>query len=426
MTLRVLLVVGLAFLATMAEPLQEFRLPSGLRVLLVENHERPVVRLELRTSWDPAEEPAGKVGLGGFLADLLRNGGTTPAKREAIQYFLEDRALHLTFAMHPRSFAWSVLSDSQGQDGAFESLAMAATRQDFVAAVVEARRQRLLQAARERSPRLRAEERFRRRICDPTVVALPEEGSLLRIEYQDILLLARRVLRPEHSVLVVYGDMNLPQVQQLALLHLGAWGPSAEPPLARIPGAEPQPPTRTWLVREIGKEVRILVGSPRPLDLRMPPATLAICAWLAKRELAAGLAPPLASVDFQVLPEGGWTLQALARPGTGVAESMEAVQRLLIRLRGKRLEAGEWSAARLAWNMERRTRVLHPGSEASSLAAQALLSNSLEDSVDLEQVQAALGQLFAADACAYFVGGGGSQDALGLEKAGLGPVEAVN
>ena len=60
------------------------------------------------------------------------------------------------------------------------------------------------------------------------------------------------------------------------------------------------------------------------------------------------------------------------------------------------------------------------------MAEQALLSNSLEDSVDLEQVQAALGQLFAADACAYFVGGGGSQDALGLVKAGLGPVETVN
>jgi hypothetical protein len=138
------------------------------------------------------------------------------------------------------------------------------------------------------------------------------------------------------------------------------------------------------------------------------------------------LAPPLASVDFQLPPEGGWSLQAVARPGAAVAESMEAVQQLLARLRGKRLEAGEWSAARLAWNMERRTRVLHPRLEASALAAQALQSNDLADSVAVEQVQAALGQLFVADACSYFVGGAGSQDALWLEKAGLGPVEAVN
>ena len=45
--------------------------PMGCRSCLAENHERPLVRLELRTAWNPSEEPPGKAGLGGFLADLL-------------------------------------------------------------------------------------------------------------------------------------------------------------------------------------------------------------------------------------------------------------------------------------------------------------------------------------------------------------------
>jgi len=427
-TARAVILIILGCLAARAEALQEFRLPNGLRVLLAENHERPLVRLELRTAWNPAEEPPGKEGLGGFLADLLETGAAAPLKREAFQRYLEDRALKLEFSLYPRSFAWSVLSDSQGQDGAFASLAMTATRQDFEPAAVEVRRQRLLLAARESTPRLRGEARFRRRIGDPSASPIPEEQAFLRIEYQDLLRLARRVLRPENSVLAIHGDMNLSQARQLSLLHLGAWGPSAEAPLA--PGADPSPdpphPTRTWLVAKGGKSVQIQVGSSRPVDLQMPHATLAVVGSLVRRDLAGHRPAALANVDFLIFPEGGWRLQAAASPGVSVAGAMEAVQGLLARLREKRVENGEWSSARLAWDRERRTRVLHPSQEVSALAAQALQPKGLDARLEVGEVQAALGQLFEAEACSYLITGASPQDALWLDKGGLGPVESVN
>ncbi len=424
---RALIIVITGFIAVSgADSVQEFRLPNGLRVFLSENHERPLVRLELRTAWDPSEEPPGKEGLGGFLAEMLKTSGVGPLKREAFQQFLEDRALRFSFSMNPRSFAWSVLSDSQGQDGAFESLAMAATRPDLDGTAVEARRQIYIKAFKERTPKVRAEDRFRRRIGDPSRSLLPEEGSLGRIELQDLVLLSRRVLRPEKSVMVIQGDMNLPQARQLAMLHLGAWGPGSQESVP--PGLLVQtPPTRTWMIREVGTAIQIRLGASLPADKPMPASTLAICTWLVKRELTASLPPPLVKAKFQPFPDGAWMIEAVSEKSA--PEAMEAVQKLLMQLRGKGIEAGDFTAARRAWNAERKSRVLHPQQEAASLADQVLRSGGLDESVDnlkAEDVQMALRQLFSAEACSYFIVGAVPQDAAWLVKAGLGPVETVH
>ena len=427
MKLRALILVVAGVMAAFgADSVQDFHLPNGLRVLLAENHERPLVRLELRTAWDPSEEPTGKAGIGGFLAEMLKTNGAGPLKRDAFQRFLEDRALRLSFSMNPRSFAWSVLSDSQGQDGAFESLAMAVTRPDFDGIAFEARRQGYLKAFKERTPQTRAEDRFRRRVGDPSRALLPDEESLSRIELQDLVVLSRQVLRPEKSVLVIQGDMNLAQAKQLAMLHLGAWGPGRQEPVSPAL-LDPAPLTRTWLIREAGKAIRIRVGAawlPRP---PMPATTLAICTWLVERELASGLPSPLVKAEFQSFPEGGWRLEAVS--GQSAPEAMEAVQALLRRLREKRIEVGELTAARRVWAVTRKSRTLHPQQEAESLAERALRSGGLKEGVDdlqVDDLQAALLQLFSAEACSYLIVGALPQDSTWLVKAGLDPVETIN
>jgi predicted Zn-dependent peptidase len=426
MMLRFLFLTGCLALSA-ADSLQGFPLPNGLRVLLIENHDRPLVRLELRTAWDPAEEPPGKAGLGGFLAAVLK--ASTPRDREAFQQFLEDRALRFSFTMQPRSFAWSVLSDSQGQDGAFESLAMGATRREFDGLTVETQRQSYRQAFKERTPRVRAEDQFRRRVGDPSRSLQPEEESLDRIEFQDLLSLSRRVLRPEKSVLVIQGDMNLPQAKQLAMLHLGAWGPGTQAALSPMALPEQPPPTRTWMIREAGRGIEIKVGAALPPAQPLSASILAIYAGLVKRELASGLPPALAKAEFHPFPDGAWMLTAVAAPEKSVSEAMEAVQLLLTRLRGKGIDSGDLAAARMTWNTEMRTRVLHPQQEADALAERALRLDGLAESVDqlrAEDLQAALRRLFSTEASSYFIVGAVPQDAIWLVKAGFGPVATIN
>ena len=411
-----------------AEAVQEFQLPNGLRILLVENHERPLVRLELRTAWDASEEPRGKEGVGGYLGDMLRTSGAGLLKRDAFQRFIEDRALGFTFAMTPRAFAWSVLSDSQGQDDAFESLAMAATRPNLDGPVAEARRQGYIKAFKARTPRDRAEALFLRRIGGPSSLTLPEEGSLNRIEYQDLVQLSRRVLRPEKSVLVIYGDINLPQAKQLSMLHLGAWGPSPEKALLPAkPIPDPPSPTRTWVVPETGRTVQIRVGASARDSVLLPRTALRACAWLAKRELQSGLPPLFEQTDFQISPEGTWLIKGVASPGRSAPEALDAIQKLLKRLQGDAFGTTDLAAARSIWNAERGNRGLHPQEETAFLADRALRSTRLgeEEEFSAERLQAALRQLFAAEACSYFIQGEVPQEDAWLVKAGLGPVETV-
>jgi len=405
------------------EAVQEFRLPNGLRVLLAENHERPLVRLEFRTAWQPSREPEG---LGEFLGELLKTSGAGPLSRDAFQGFLEVRALRLSFAVLPRSFAWSILSDSQSQDGAFEALALAATRPDLDGAAMEARRQSLIQAFREQSPRIRVEDRFLRRIGDPSRSLIPEEGSLNRVEYQALLQLARRILRPENAVLVIQGDMNLSQARQLSMLHLGAWARGSQVPAAARPLAQ-TPPTRTWLIREAGTAIQVKLGSPGTAEPPLSASILELCAWLAQREVASSLPTPLKQGAFRSLAGGGWKLEVAG--GTSMPEVMDAVQALLRHLRGLKLGSEDMAAARRAWMAGKQSRVLHPQQEAASLAERALLSDRVEEDTEqltAEGVQAALQQLFAANSISYFISGGVPQDTAWLVKAGLGPVETVN
>lgn len=273
---------------------------------------------------------------------------------------------------------------------------------------------------------MRAEARFQRRIGDPSGSLLPDEGSLARIGFQDLLLMARRVLRPERSVLVIQGDVNLSQAKQLTMLHLGAWGPGSQEPVPTAP-AEQAPPIRTWMIRGAETPVRIKFGAAFVAEKPVPLSTMAICSWLVRRELAFSLPPPMMKAELRTFPAAGWMIETVS--GKSVPEAMEAVQKLLLRLREKRFDAAEMNAARAAWNVERTNQVLHPQQEAASLADQALSSGGLYERVDnlrAEDVQAVFGQLFSAEACSYFVVGAVSQDAAWLAKAGLDPVETVN
>ena len=409
-----------------ADAPREFRLPNGLRVLLLENHERPLVRLELRALCEPSEEPPGKEGACAFLARMLGICGVGQLKREGFQRFIEDRGLRYSFTREPRAFAWSILSDSQSQDSAFEGLSLAATRPVLDGPETEAQRQACFRVLKESSPRARAEAAFLQRVEDPSASLVPDAANLNRIEFEDLVRLSRRILRPERAVLVIVGDMNPAQARQMATLHLGTWGPAPEERLAPARTSLPSRPipTRTWAVQEGRGPVRIRVGAPTPASGAPSAAGLGMCAWLAKRELEDRLPAALAEATFRISVDGTWQIAATASPGTTTPGAMEAVQRLLGRLRERGADASMLAAARAAWLAEQRSLALHPRRQADALAEQALRPPRPEGGE--EDLQSITRRLFAAEACFYFVTGPLPQDAGWLEKAELGPVEVIN
>jgi zinc protease len=81
-------------------PLPEFKvakptrfvLDNGLVVMVMEDHELPLVNVTVRIRTGSLLDPADKVGLGPLAADMLRAGGTTSMKPDALDEFLEGHA----------------------------------------------------------------------------------------------------------------------------------------------------------------------------------------------------------------------------------------------------------------------------------------------------------------------------------------------
>lgn len=70
-------------------------LENGIRFFLVEDHELPLIKVQVQIRTGAVLEPAGREGLADLMAEVMREGGSAayPAKR--LNQFLEDRAAAL-------------------------------------------------------------------------------------------------------------------------------------------------------------------------------------------------------------------------------------------------------------------------------------------------------------------------------------------
>jgi zinc protease len=81
-------------------PLPAFKVPkptrvvldNGMVVMVMEDHELPLVNVRVRIRTGSLLDPVEKVGLGSLAADMLRAGGTTAMKPDALDEFLEGHA----------------------------------------------------------------------------------------------------------------------------------------------------------------------------------------------------------------------------------------------------------------------------------------------------------------------------------------------
>jgi len=403
---------------------QAFRLPNGLQVRLLEDHERPLVRLQFCTNWDAAEIPAGREGLVGFLARLLDSSDVDGLNHEAFLRSLEDSALHAAFCQAPGTFTWSMVGTSQNLDPAFHGLATAVIRPAFNDASVEAQRQSLTQALAARPGRERAEDLFLRSLQDPQSLAMPEGSQLAAIQFRDLDRLRRRILRPERAQLVIYGDLNLDQARQLAALHFGAWGPGSEPALA--PGTPVAVAAgRVWLVGDAASSLEIRVGCSLQKEGDHLLAAQELARRLLRRELTFGGSPDL---GIAVLQDSPLVLRGVATQGTRLEDLLKEVQEALVRLRERTWTGSDLNLVRTNWKAEQSVLLLHPRRVTEALAARAATEPeaAILESPSSAEIQSIIRSWLEPANLRWLVLGARAADLAALGKAGLTPVKIVD
>lgn len=396
---------------------QPFTLPTGLKCLLVENHERPLVRMELSLRVEPADEPWARNGHVGFLAALMGSAGAGPYTRAAFNRAADDLGLVYGFEGRRDAFHWSLVTDSRSQEPAFALLANAVFRSDFDSPQLEALRRSLLLRAAGASLRERAVAGFLWNLQDPQATLVPGGAGLERMDLQELLTLQRRLIRPENAVLALHGDLSLAQAKELATLHFGVWGPPAVP-VPVLKTTVPVPAEVPFMaLLEGSSRAELWVGAARstaPLGPEEP--VLAVLLERLCRASGEGL-----NLELSLRPGGPWILKAGVRD---VAKDalVPGVMSLLDALRTKGFTAEELDRAKVLWRSRHLALPLHPEALLHGILAQTA-GPAMEQAVaavTLAEVNKALTAWLEPARLRFLLLGGDADLLKAAEQAGLG------
>jgi zinc protease len=200
-------------------------LPNGLTLLLVEQHQLPLVSAGL---YAPLSGAATAPGLPGFTADMLDEGTATRSAAQLADAVAQLGAQFASVAGRDTS-AVTISSLSKDAAVAMELLADVVLHPAFAPAEIErvrAQRQGLL-LQQNSQPAALASRAFNAALYGAQhPYGMPELGtaeSLQRLQRTDLQQQWQRQFSAGNSALVVSGDISLPQLRTLAEKYFGSW-----------------------------------------------------------------------------------------------------------------------------------------------------------------------------------------------------------
>ncbi len=244
-------------------PFQEATLANGMTLLVVENHEQPVVSVNLSFPAGALYDAPGKEGTSELVAQLLTKG-TTSRTADQIAEMIEGVGGSLSASSGDDYLTVSAGVLSDHADLAFELLGDVMRRATFPTDELElARTQALSSLALALSQPSNVADRFFRRAIfgRHPYGRSPTESSYKAITQEDVKSFAARRLRPGGALLVIAGDATLAQARALATKAFGGWTGT---PAAVVPPALPTPKKATDILlvhRPASVQANIVLGN---------------------------------------------------------------------------------------------------------------------------------------------------------------------
>ena len=287
-----------------AQPDDEVTLPGGMRIVVSENREIPIINVYVLVPAGSIHDPAGKAGLAEATASVVGSGGTATLTASALQERLSQlgAALQSGVAETRAQFSFSVPSAAFDAAGPILRDLLAAPRLDPEAVDTVLGRLRETIGLRYQNPATAMMRLFRQRLypADSPWARMPEYDSADSITRSDIEAFHRQYYRPERTVVAIEGDIA-------AADHAKAVGLFAEwktaTPAGTAPAAveppKPGPGAMLLADRDDLRSSALILGhlGGRVSDPDYP-AMLLICDLLA--------AGPESRLPARVRAAGGW------------------------------------------------------------------------------------------------------------------------
>lgn len=253
--------------------IEKFALANGLPVWIIEQHEVPIVQVNLVVRTGSSADPAGLFGLASLTAAMINEGaGGRSALELADAFDMLGAQIGTTSSFDASGARMSVpvvrLSD------ALPLLADVVMRPDFPAEELERRRkERLTQFLQARDdPAAIVQAGFPRLLFGPEhrygTGAAGTEASVKAMTTEHLRTFHASHYRPDNAVLLVAGDVTAAVARPLLEQHFGGWtAPGARPPPVVVPAASQPARRQVFLIDKPGaaqSQVRIgWVGVPR-------------------------------------------------------------------------------------------------------------------------------------------------------------------
>ncbi len=360
--MKILLAALLLALPSAAQPLpvQSFQLKNGLRVLLIEDHQHPVIHLQLAAGWGRSQEPKINACLGPLSLGVLDHCTVGHRSREAFNRAVEERGLALTLSGIPDGLVWNLVAGSPEAESAFALLADAVSRPFIVGGDLDDQRVRLIQEIQEKTPRDRARTTFLRQLERPDLtLEAVTEMALRHIFIEELQGFIQETLRPRRAVLAISGDLTLTQARQLTQLNFGTWAEGGDSTIQPTPEALATPP----IVAASDVKETSLALPFRAADAPQRAALDLLRIWLPRR----------LGVDRCIVHPGaaGWCSLILTTPSPTSVEKEE-----LRALRNSGLSAKDLEQAKALWHAQDRALGLRPLERLTATTMSALLGEA--------------------------------------------------
>ncbi|MBS3780566.1 MAG: insulinase family protein, partial [Desulfovermiculus sp.] len=205
---------------------QTFSLPNKARLVVVEDHELPLVQIKVIFRTGEVLEPQGQEGLGQIVGEALRSGGSEAYNPEELNSLLENKAADLSVSVDFESVQvnLNILRDDLQSLLPVLSDLLAHPRfpKDKIAL---AKKQVLTQIARRNDNQQEVAFReFKRLVYGPESVygRLPQVETVHRIGRKDVLRFYRKGFTGANMLIGVVGDVQADKIKDLMTETLGS------------------------------------------------------------------------------------------------------------------------------------------------------------------------------------------------------------
>jgi len=238
-------------------------LSNGMTVLLLEDHELPVVDAVVRIRTGSIYEPADKVGLAALTGTVMRTGGTQRMTGDELDEELEFMAAHIETGIGTDSGVASLSVMKKDIRRGFELFADVLRNPAFRDKKLELARRQTIEGIRRRydDPVSTAQVEFAKRVYGPETPwgRVSTVKTVTAITRDDLVAFHRRYFVPNNMMMAVSGDFNKPDLVRLLEDVFDGWT-ARDVTFPEVPPLDVRYEPRVYWVHKDAPQTVVMMG----------------------------------------------------------------------------------------------------------------------------------------------------------------------